>query len=173
MLNQKIERTTAQILQDLNITVPSEINVNKIAKHLGVDVKAVDMDYEISGLFVIKNSKPHIRYNKNESQKRQRFTIAHELGHFVLHRESKPLFVDKSKKIMYRDGDSTTGEFRQEREANAFAASLLMPKEFIQKAMAKAPKNTEDIVTYLANKFKVSEQAMNFRLANLGYVGLY
>lgn len=173
MLNHNIEATTLKILNDLKIGIPSEIKVNKIAKHLGVDVKAVDMDFEISGLFVIKNNKPHIRYNKNESNNRQRFTIAHELGHFVLHRESKPLFIDKNEKIMYRDGDSSTGEFRKEREANAFAASLLMPQKFIQKAISNSPKNTEDIVSYLANKFKVSEQAMNFRLANLGYVGLY
>jgi len=173
MLNQRIESITVEILNDLNITTPGQINVKKIAKYLRVDVKAEDMDFDISGLFVIKNNKPHIRYNKGEHSNRQRFTIAHELGHYVLHKESKPIFVDKSEKIMYRDVDSSTGEFRREREANAFAASLLMPKSFIQSLIKKAPKKTDDIVTYLASKFKVSEQAMNFRLANLGYVGLY
>lgn len=173
MLNHSIESITSNILKELNIKTPSQIDVYKISKHLGVDVKSENMDFDISGLFVIKNNKPHIRYNDNEHPNRKRFTIAHELGHFVLHKETKPFFVDKNESIMYRDADSSTGEFRREREANAFAASLLMPKSFIEKAIKQSPKKTDDIVNYLAKKFKVSEQAMNFRLANLGYIGLY
>ncbi len=173
MINNSIENITSKIINDLGISTPRGINIEKIAKHLNVDVKAEDLDSDISGLFVIKNNKPYIRYNKSESINRKRFTIAHELGHYVLHRDSKPLFVDKNEKIMYRNLDSSTGEIRKEREANAFAASLLMPKVFIQTTINSAPKNTNDIVSYLADKFKVSEQAMNFRLANLGYVGLY
>jgi Zn-dependent peptidase ImmA (M78 family) len=171
MNNHSIEKITSKIINDLGILTPRGINVEKIAKHLNVDVKAEDLDSDISGLFVIKNNKPYIRYNSTECENRKRFTIAHELGHFILHSDSKPLFVDE--KIMYRNFDSSTGEIRKEREANAFAASLLMPRVFIQSAINSAPKNTNDIVSYLADKFKVSEQAMNFRLANLGYVGLY
>ena len=84
MLNHSIESITSNILKELNIRTPSQIDVYKISKYLGVDVKAENMDFDISGLFVIKNNKPHIRYNKNEHPNRKRFTIAHELGHVAL-----------------------------------------------------------------------------------------
>lgn len=173
MVNQRIENITFDILTSLKIKKAKDINIQKISKSLNVDVKEEIMDDEISGLFVMKDGKPFIRYNFFEDPKRQKFTIAHELGHFILHKET-PLFVDKkNEKIMYRNSESTTGEIRKEREANAFAASLLMPSRFIKDEWEKIPLH-EDPVKYLANIFSVSEQAMSFRLANLGYdIGLY
>lgn len=172
MINQDIEDITGNILNKLNITSYKDIDVEKIAAFLSVDVKPEDLDTEISGLFVIKDENAYIRYNTNEIKARQRFTIAHELGHFVLHRNSKPLFVDKSEGVMYRNFDSSTGEIKKEREANSFAASLLMPKKYILSALKKESSH-EDVISYLANEFEVSEKAMSFRLANLGLISLY
>ena len=173
MVNQRIEAITFDILTSLKIKKAKDIDVQKISKFLNVDVQQEIMDDEISGLFVMKDGNPYIRYNFFEDPKRQRFTIAHELGHFVLHKEI-PLFVDKkNEKIMYRNSESTTGEIRKEREANAFSASLLMPAPFIKDEWQKMPFH-EEPVEYLANIFNVSEQAMSFRLANLGYeIGMY
>ena len=70
---------------------------------------------------------------------------------------------------LYRNLESSTGEVKKEREANAFAANLLMPEQFISNEINNAPDNTKNAIEYLANVFKVSEQAMTFRLANLGY----
>lgn len=173
MINQNIESITENILNKLNITSYNEIDIVKIANFLNVDVKPEDLDVDISGLFVIKGNNAYIRYNDTEIEARQRFTIAHELGHFILHKNSKLLFVDKSEKVMYRNFDSSTGEIRKEREANAFAASLLMPKKFILLAINNIPSYEVDTISYLAKEFKVSEQAMNFRLANLGLISLY
>jgi len=170
------ENITSNILNDLNIKSPKDIDVKKIAKKLGVNIKPEDLVFDISGLFVLKDGKAYIRYNNSESNERQRFTIAHELGHFILHKDSNSLFVDynnNKEKVMFRNFDSSTGEIKKEREANAFAASLLMPNHFIRQEIKNAPDNDKDIVSYLAKKFRVSEQAMNFRLANLGFVGLY
>lgn len=173
MVNQRIESITRDILRELNIESARQINIKKICKLLKVDVKAENLESDISGLFVIKGEGAYIRYNKKENEERQRFTIAHELGHFILHKDT-PLFVDKLDKIMYRNNDSTTGEMRKEREANSFAASLLMPKKFIKKELKNAPDNDKDPISYLAKKFKVSEQAMTYRLANLDYdIGYY
>lgn len=173
MVNQRIEDITFDILTSLKIKKAKDIDVHKISKSLNVDVQQEIMDEEISGLFVIKDGNPYIRYNFFEDSKRQKFTIAHELGHYILHRET-PLFVDKkNEKIMYRNSESTTGEIRKEREANAFAASLLMPAPFIKNEWEKMPLH-EDPIKHLANIFNVSEQAMSFRLANLGYdIGMY
>lgn len=173
MINERIENITENILQELNIKSAKGIKLEKIAKHLGVDIKGEDLDFDVSGLFVIKNEKSYIRYNNSESEQRQRFTVAHELGHFVLHKDDKPLFVDKiesTEKVLYRNFDSSTGEIKKEREANAFAASLLMPRFILNQVITNIPKDRSGIITYLAKEFNVSEQAMSFRLSNLGYV---
>ena len=167
ILYKKIEETTFSILSELNIDAPNQIDVLKIAEYLGVDAKPATLDSSISGLFVIKEQKPYIRYNENEAPQRQKFTIAHELGHFVLHKDT-PLFVDKNETVLYRNLDSTTGELLKEKEANSFAASLLMPKVFIEEEINKIPVGTDPII-YLSDVFKVSTQAMNYRLNNLGY----
>ena len=126
-----------------------------------------NLDSSISGLFVIKEQKPYIRFNNNESPQRQKFTIAHELGHYVLHKDI-PLFVEKNEAVLYRNMDSTTGELLKEKEANAFAASLLMPKFMIDEQIDIIP-NGIDPVSHLSEVFKVSSQAMYYRLNNLGY----
>ncbi len=173
MVNQRIENITFDILSSLKIKKAKDIDVHKISKALNVDVQEEIMDDEISGLFVIKDGNPYIRYNNSQDIKRQKFTIAHELGHFTLHKET-PLFVDKkNEKIMYRNSESTTGEIRKEREANAFAASLLMPAPFIRDEWQRIPLK-QNPIEHLSNVFNVSEQAMSFRLANLGYdIGMY
>ena len=172
MIIKHIEDKTYEILKNVGITKTSDIDVLKIANYLDVDVQSAKLETDISGLFVIKENKAYIRYNATESEHRQRFTIAHELGHFILHKDT-PLFVDKNEKIMFRNSQSTTGELMKEREANAFAAALLMPKTFIEQEIYKISKE-QDIITYLAEIFNVSSQAMSFRLSNLDYdLGLF
>ncbi|MHA7842049.1 MAG: ImmA/IrrE family metallo-endopeptidase [Winogradskyella sp.] len=172
MINRRIESITEGILNELNITSAKKIDIKKICEFYGVDVKSEDLDVDISGLFVIKEKGNYIRYNANEPEHRKRFTIAHELGHFVLHKDT-PLFISKSNNVMYRNLDSSTGEIKREREANSFAASILMPRKFVLDEISKIPKKTKDPVSHLADKFRVSEQAMTFRLANLGFdIGL-
>ena len=89
---------------------------------------------DISGLLAIENNQGTIGYNQNESRVRRRFTIAHELGHYELHKNQSALFVDKQFKI-YRSQNSSTVNNNQEleKEANAFAAAVLMPEEFIKR----------------------------------------
>jgi Zn-dependent peptidase ImmA (M78 family) len=166
MIFNYIEEKSLKILNEFDL-LKYPINVNKLAKKLGVGVEASNFNDEVSGLFVIKDDKPFIAYNLNQNKKRRRFTIAHELGHYILHSKSKSLFIDKNKSVMYRNSESSTGEILKEREANAFAAALLMPIPLI----ASEIKNLkgDDIVEELAKKFNVSTQAMSFRLSNLGY----
>jgi len=166
MIFKYIEEKSTSILKEYEL-LKLPINVNKLSKKLGVGVEPSNFNDEVSGLFVIKDSKPFIAYNVNQSKKRRRFTIAHELGHFILHSKNKSLFVDKNKSVMYRNSESSTGELLKEREANAFAAALLMPISLIQSEIKDL--NGDDIIEKLASKFNVSTQAMSFRLSNLGY----
>ncbi len=167
MIIKYIEEKAETLLRDIGINI-APIDPIKCAKYLGVNVQSISLKADISGLFVMKDKMAFIRYNENEkNEKRSRFTIAHELGHFVLHKNI-PLIIDKGKndRILFRDSFPTSGEFDREREANAFAASLLMPKFLIDTEIKKVPKDA-DIVSYLSDKFNVSEQAMSFRLTNL------
>jgi len=70
---------------------------------------------------------------------------------------------------MYRNNASATGEIHKEREANAFAAALLMPKDLVANVIEKFKFNGDEMVKHLASEFNVSDQAMSFRLSNLGY----
>lgn len=149
-------------------------DVKKLAKKLKIEVLPKKLDDDVAGLFVRINDKPIISYNQNQKNKsRERFTIAHELGHFFLH-SNKPIFIDKNPKVMFRNNASSSGEQLQEKEANHFAAALLMPKKLIKVEIDKIPYDIMNPIKYLSEQFKVSEQAMTFRLANLGYdIGLY
>jgi Zn-dependent peptidase ImmA (M78 family) len=161
-----IEEKTEQLLMSLN-AMRLPIDPKKCAERYDVVVNGVSLEDNVSGLFMTKDSISYIVYNSDEVRQRQRFTIAHEFGHFMLHKNVK-LFIDRASKVLYRNSASTTGDSLKEREANAFAASLLMPKILIEEEINKAPKNV-DIVDYLADRFDVSSLAMSIRLSNLGY----
>lgn len=168
MIIKHIEERAESILKNHNLFTVG-FSVNKLARQLGIGLVEKTFDKDISGLLAIGKNQAVISYNYLEDEKRQRFTIAHELGHYFLHSKDQPLFIDKPQRVMYRNNASATGEIQKEREANAFAAALLMPRKLIEDELDNSPDDTFDYVKYLAKRFKVSEQAMSFRLSNLGY----
>ncbi|QMU26600.1 ImmA/IrrE family metallo-endopeptidase [Adhaeribacter radiodurans] len=150
------------------------IDVSALAKNLNLNIIYHDLAEDISGLLITNLGQSTIGVNSNNIEFRQRFTIAHEIGHYLLEHQREGVFIDKPSNlftIVYRDQNSSTGEFLQEREANAFAAALLMPRELVNLAIKNTKFNFEDdqvdVIQCLAIKFKVSSQAMGFRLANL------
>ena len=86
-------------------------------------------DDELSGMVYIKEGTPIIGVNSLHHPNRQRFTIAHELGHLELHRPmiTSSVHVDKNFPALMRDPRTATGTERIEIDANRFAAELLMP----------------------------------------------
>lgn len=100
-----------------------------------------------------------ITVNGNHHENRQRFTIAHELGHYFLRHGNK----QDTFETMYRNGDYNPEEI----EANTFAAEILMPSDVIKYYIFN-----EDItrIEVLARKFWVSNQAMLVRLNHLGLI---
>lgn len=168
MLIKKIEKLTTEILQELSVK-DLPIPVEEIAIKRGLEIKAYDLGENVSGALVIVDGRGTIGYNPSESKVRQRFTVAHELGHYELHKHEKGLFVDKDFKVLFRDGNSSKGEIRNELEANAFAAALLMPEKFLVKEINKRnfDLSDESDLKELAKLFSVSVSAMTFRIANL------
>jgi Zn-dependent peptidase ImmA (M78 family) len=166
---ENAEGRAERLLRELGLDSPP-IPVEKVAAHLGLQIQRASLD-DVSGLLVIEADRGVIGVNAAHAQVRQRFTIAHEIGHYVLHRTELPVFIDKTLRqysAVFRDADSSTGEDRREREANAFAAALLMPISFVRAELANLDSDVEDEETIeaLAKRFKVSRQSMSIRLAN-------
>ncbi len=166
------EYRASNVLQSCGIQA-SPVPVERIAVQLGLSLEHVHLGDDVSGLLVVQDGRGVIGVNSSQSITRQRFTIAHEIGHFLLHPTAMPVFIDKSFLKPYftafRNTTSSTGEDRLEREANSFAAALLMPATLIQQAVSELPADLpdEEEVEQLARRFKVSRQAMSFRLARL------
>lgn len=138
------------------------VPVGKIASELGLKVSLSSLSPSISGLIEPDNDAPsgfRIRVNRFESDERQRFTIAHEIAHFLLHRDHiRSGIVDN---VMYR---SSLSSFR-EAEANRLAADIVMPMERVLEELRRLGgiKDESSAVT-LARLFKVSLPAMKVRL---------
>lgn len=100
-----------------------------------------------------------IRINRHENRPRQRFTLAHEIAHFLLHRDAIGDGVVDD--LLYRSNLSD----RREAEANRLAADLVMPWDAINQRMHDLENlNEEDMVAQLAQEFEVSVTAMKIRL---------
>ncbi|MBB3227553.1 Zn-dependent peptidase ImmA (M78 family) [Luteibacter sp. Sphag1AF] len=130
-----------------------------IAAAEGIPCRSLSFEnLSASGWYKIEDGRPVIEYNPTEPLLRQRFTVAHELGHHLLGHGSRPR--DSSQAMMgSRDLVETA--------ANRFAAELLMPAGSVQ--MLVVDHGIVDIGT-LANYFQVSESAMTYRLRNLGHI---
>lgn len=103
---------------------------------------------------------------------RQNFTIGHEFGHYLLHDQEK-LHVDHEFRVRLRSDVSSQGTDLAEREANLFAASLLLPKEFLEADLASeeyVDLFDDQFLQDLSRKYGVSTQALANRLKNLGYI---
>lgn len=147
------------------------INIDKIIKKQGIKLLPYDED-GVSGILMIEQNNTTIGYAKYESANRQRFTKAHELGHFMLHRGGN-LFIDKDFKTMYRPASGVPSYEWQEWEANEFAACILMPEHLVKDEMRKiqidyADDSSNSWIEQLAKTFEVSVSAMSIRISRLG-----
>ena len=144
------------------------VPVEKIAKWYGAQVKFSPLDEELSGMLYIKDSMPIIGVNSQHHPNRQRFTIAHELGHLILHKRQllNQVHIDKKFPALMRDVDASAGIDLIEIQANHFAAELLMPTDIIRKELHKRKFYIDDEqpIKQLAKKFRVSKQALEYRL---------
>jgi len=131
-----------------------------VAHTLGIQVLDARLNKNVSGALVKRRgADPSILLNAEDSKNRKRFTCAHELGHFI-RRTGDP---EQYEYVDYRDQLSSTGTNEEEKFANRFAANLLMP-EFLVKSF-----HDQEIPEFrIAKKFGVSQEAMHFRLENLG-----
>jgi Zn-dependent peptidase ImmA (M78 family) len=171
----EIEERVAALLRKHQIN-GAPVPVDRVATNEGVLVIEHALHGDVSGALISSNGVSAIAVNSAHHQKRRRFTIAHELAHYLLGHKGDQDHVDWKFTVLRRDGKSSEANNVQEIEANAFAANLLMPKEFLfEDLRLKAGSNGEvDLSTHqltaLARKYQVSETAMTYRLTNLGLI---
>jgi len=132
-----------------------------------------DLGSDVSALLVTSGPKIAIGIHKGHSKTRQRFSLAHEIGHFVLRHQfeaGEHVHVDSGRLISARSASASAGLDPKEVEANQFAAELLMPVKLIRMHASRFGEGPvlEHEVARLAREFAVSQQAMTIRLSTLG-----
>jgi Zn-dependent peptidase ImmA (M78 family) len=160
------EKRAMELVDTARINQPP-VPVEDLAKTLGAEITYESFDGEVSGMLYRDDDRSVIGVNSTHAPTRQRFTVAHEVGHLVMHK-GKAVFIDRFVRVNWRDGTSD----REEVAANAFAAELLMPRRFmheeIQRVVSKQQGVTPQVlVAELARRFQVSPEAMSYRLTNL------
>jgi Zn-dependent peptidase ImmA (M78 family) len=150
-----------EVINRFRRTAPVDVNGLVIA--LGVMQERAFLPPDISGMIERRGGGYVITVNALDSITRQRFTTAHELGHYMLHRDriGDGIADDRA----YRS--SSSGKYRntrigprEETQANAFAANVLMPFDLIERLKKEGYRTPSE----LAKRLVVSEQAMAIRL---------
>ena len=144
------------------------VDVKAMANALGLTYVERRMHPDESGGIEYKDRQYIVFVNDSETEQRKRFTAAHEIAHYLLHRD-----ILRERGHMDRLFDSAAYDNPEEPltryhevQANKYAASLLMPKFAIRDQMAHG----NNTLSGLAEKFNVSRKAMRIRLDNLGVV---
>ena len=123
-----------------------------------VHLEFIDMDGGLSGSLKNEGDLWIMKINSKHHKNRQRFTMAHELGHYIMHKDKNATFEDTT---FFRGADHNAMEFA----ANEFASSVLMPQDDIVELLSKGIRELDE----LSDEFNVSPSAMKYRLEKLGY----
>jgi len=164
MIRSRAARDRAKNICEMFGAREPPINVHRIAQELGFLIVEHDFPEDTSGMLLIREDAKAIGVNQHHAYTRQRFTIAHELGHYLSGHED---FSVRGKQEKIRvDGQFNWAdpEQRQEQEANEFAAELLMPEKLIRQDVAAAGPID---ASALAKRYEVSEQALWIQLVDL------
>lgn len=168
---RKIRALVGTLLTEHGVTQPP-VPVERIAKARGVRFHLDALEGDISGFAYRSGDQLVIGVNTSQAAVRQRFTIAHELGHLLLHDQGR-IHVDRGFVFRLRSDVSSQGTEWEEIEANRFAAELLMPEQFLREDLEGIDSMDmldDDRIAALAKHYDVSKQALLIRLAALGYI---
>lgn len=157
---QKAKSKAEEILRENHISEPP-VPVVELIQNYGYEVKEVELPFNVAGF--VDPKKRVVYVNAFDSDTRKAFTVAHELGHIVLHSEA--LEKDPNIGVLLRQPLGRRTEDELEQEANCFAANLLVPYEmFEEKRETYGRLATTKI---LGNLFGVSPEVIRYRLHDL------
>ena len=156
----RAKEEATKVLQENFITAPP-IDVYEIAKNEGLSIETRDFGDKFNNISgYIKPEIKTIFVNSHDAENRRKFTIAHELGHWILHKDKLETEPEKYA-ILYRIPLGRSQDDPIEQEANCFAANLLVPDE-----MLKARRDDKEI-EQLATEFDVSRDVIGYRIQDL------
>lgn len=170
MSSRNAKAQVSRLLEEHGIKKPP-VAVEAIARARGAEIRYLPFDGDISGMVFRDNDRAVIGINSLHHPNRQRFTIAHEIGHMLLHKGVE-IHVDRAFRVNLRNDVSAQAVDPEEIEANRFAAELLMPENMLVgdlKGRVIDFENEDDLRRFAA-KYRVSLQALTFRLINLGLI---
>jgi Zn-dependent peptidase ImmA (M78 family) len=168
---RSLDDEARKLLRNSGVIRPP-VPVGDLARFLNIDVRYSPGKEDVSGALIRDGASVVIAVNSAQHENRQRFTIAHEIGHFLLHKGTEVHFDDDFQ-VNYRNAVSSEATNVDEIEANRFAAALLMPEEFLRRDLLRLKPNDRTIdnsIHSLAVRYKVSTRAMELRLVNLGFI---
>lgn len=163
-------QSARSIIRRLGINTPP-VDVEDVVRRLEIRLVRQTLDNELSGMAFLSSGAKYIVVNSSHHPNRQRFTIAHECGHHILHEDWLRQGVHVDKGILKRDPLSSSGRDLKEIAANAFAAELLMPRAMVGAAIPRdfdvlADEESAEIKR-IAAQFQVSPAALHIRLVSL------
>lgn len=174
---RKIRNVVGQLLEKHGIS-DAPIDVESLLIAYDIELLTPPADDDLSG-FITRDEetgKIFIGVNETHNVNRKRFTMAHELGHLLLHIGFDHHVDQKTSEHTpmqwrYRNATSSEGTDEEEREANRFAAELLMPTSFLVSAINKIGDidflDDNKVIEDLAKQFQVSHAAMSIRLSQV------
>lgn len=146
-----------------------------VAEKLGLEIDQwmEVKDIQTSGSIKKSRGKVSVWLNPLDPKRRQNFTLAHEIGHYVRNiKKANFVFHDTPKDLYKVDHENA-----ENAEANSFAYELLMPKEEVFRIGEEIIQNNDDkelpidqFLELMANRFEVSKQVMFFRLKSLNII---
>lgn len=164
-------RKATELLRTGQVTT-APVPIEVLAGLVGAVIRYEPFAGQLSGMVHrLQNGGAIIGVNSLHAETRKRFTIAHELGHLVLHTD-EDFHIDETFPAKFRDEVSSLAIDDHEIEANQFAAELLMPTFLLADELNEFPFDIEsgELAADLARKYCVSVQAMTIRLSSLGVV---
>ena len=150
------------VLKKLGITEPQEINLEVIAWDNDALIKVRPLS-GCEARIVGNGNKGIISINAESGQPRQRFSAAHELGHWMLHRGES--FMCRSEDIGNPQGNTS----QKEREADNFAADLILPHYMLRQSVKQFAKMDFETVRDIADAYSTSLTATSIRLVEGNY----
>lgn len=157
-----VDEKAQEILKN-NYVIAPPVNVREIVENEGLEVIEMPFKDEINNVSgYIDTEKGRIYVNTADSKNRRNFTLAHELGHWLMHRKKLQEDPDKYA-ILYRIAIGKANDDPIEKQANRFAAELLVPQEIFKKYYAKY----KDDIEKLSNLFQVSQEVIGYRIKDL------
>jgi Zn-dependent peptidase ImmA (M78 family) len=160
MIHSKAARENADNIIEMYQIDEAPIDVFGIAERLGFVVDKIDLPNEIPARVEVHEDIKVIFVNSKHPTVKQRFSVGHELGHYLSGHEN---FSADARSNIDPDKKYLNPQYQQEYEADDFAAEILMPKKILKIDVLENNLSLQELV----EKYEVSEQSMTIQLVNL------